>query len=234
MAASEPTEFARRSFIYRRLAAAGATFEAIGEAAVAMDFGDAPGEAERGSKLGLADLSPLPRTGFKGLAALSWLSAQGVTGLTVDNRADIQTGGALAARLAPSEALIIDGLSGKTGLCAGLDAAHATEGPAGCHWVMRREASFDFVLTGSEAPEIMAKLCGVDLRTIAFPASAVAQTSVARVSMIIISITLGATPGFHLLGDSASTGYAWDAIIDAMAEFDGVPIGLSALHMLAS
>ena len=52
--------------------------------------------------------------------------------------------------------------------------------------------------------------------------------------MIIISITLGETPGFHLLGDSASTGYAWDAIIDAMAEFDGVPIGLSALHMLAS
>lgn len=233
MAVIEPAAFTRRSFIYRRLAVAGATFaamsEAGAEAAVALDFGDRAGEIECARRLGLADLSPLPRTGFKGHGALAWLSAQGLGGLGTDNRADLQPDGALAARLAPTEALIIGNLHAQDDLCAGLDTAHDAESPAGCHKVMRREASFHFVLAGADGAAIMAKLCGVDLRERSFPAGAIAQTSVARVSMIVIRTDLGRTPAFHLLGDSASAGYVWDAIGDAMAEFNGAPVGLAAL-----
>ncbi len=231
MAARQPTDFARRSFVYRRLAAAGARFEAVGEAAVALDFGDPESEAARAP--GLADLSPLPRTGFRGRAALAWLAARGVTGLGADNRADIQPGGALAARLAPSEALIIDDPVAETDYCARLDAAHASENPTACYRVMRREANFHFVLAGTDGPALMAKLCGVDLRAAAFPAGAVAQTSVARLSMTVIAVRLGGSPAFHLLGDSASAGYAWDVLVDAMTGFSGAPIGLAALHALA-
>ena len=63
----EPHAQLRRSFVYRKLRDLGARFEVINGGAVAMDFGDDPAaEAERAQNLGLADLSPLPRTGFKG------------------------------------------------------------------------------------------------------------------------------------------------------------------------
>ena len=74
MAATEPAAFTRRSFIYRRLAVSGATFAAVAGAAVALDFGDRGAETDRARRLGLADLSPLLRTGFKGHAALGWLA----------------------------------------------------------------------------------------------------------------------------------------------------------------
>jgi hypothetical protein len=35
------------------------------------------------------------------------------------------------------------------------------------------------------------------------------------------------------LGDSASAEYLWDCLNDAMAEFDGAPVGLAALRGLA-
>ena len=232
MAAREPTDFARRSFVYRRLAAAGARFASAGDAAAALDFGDPASEADRARALGLADLSPLRRTGFRGPAALAWLAAQGVTGLADDNRADMQAGGALAARLAPAEALVLAAPDGGADPCAALDAAHAAQDPAGCHRVMRRGASFHFLLAGADGAAMMAKLCAVDLRPAVFPTGTVAQTPVARLSMIVIAAVVGATPSFHLLGDSASAGHAWDAIGDAMTEFGGGLVGLAALRAL--
>jgi sarcosine oxidase, subunit gamma len=41
---------------------------------------------------------------------------------------------------------------------------------------------------------------------------------------------LGELPAFHLLGDSASAGYMWDCLLDAMAEFGGHPVGLAVLQ----
>ncbi len=72
------TDFVRRSFVYRKLEAAGATFDEADGAA--RDFGDAPGEAAAARRLGLADLSLVPRAGFKGSGAAEWLSSHGVVG----------------------------------------------------------------------------------------------------------------------------------------------------------
>ena len=80
---------------------------------------------------------------------------------------------------------------------------------------------------------MFAKLCGVDLRVDHFPDLAIAQTSVARSNAIVIRDDLGATPTFHLLGDSASAAYMWDVLLDAMAEFEGAPVGLKALKALS-
>ncbi len=43
---------------------------------------------------------------------------------------------------------------------------------------------------------------------------------------------LGAMPGYHLLFDSASAVYLWRVLLDAMAEFDGAPVGRGALIVL--
>ena len=188
---ADPASYARRSFVYRELAALGARFGEAAGAAVALDFGDAEAERRSIEVLGLCDLSPLPRTGFKGPAALDWLRAAGAGALERDNRAELAEGGALAARLAPTEALIVGGPGAGDDLCGRLDAAHEAAPRAGCHRVMRRDASFHFLLGGARAADAMATLCGVDLRPRAFPDGSVAQTSVARMSMIVIAAAPG-------------------------------------------
>jgi sarcosine oxidase subunit gamma len=75
----------------------------------------------------------------------------------------------------------------------------------------------------------MAKLCGVDLRAEAFPPGSVAQTSAARVNVIVANLPQGELPGLHILCDRASAHYFWGALLDAMQEFDGHPVGIDAL-----
>ncbi len=228
-----PGDFSRRSFVARKLAAAGAAFEARGDAAVAHDFGDAAGEGDAAARLGLVDLSPLARTGFKGAGAVEWLEGQGIVMPGESNRAARQEGGALAARLAPAEVLILGGVDADDGLPERLDAAWNGESlppvrPRG-YPLPRRDTHAWFLVTGDEAPAMLAKLCAVDLRPDKFPGLAIAQTSMARISAIVIRCDRESRPAFHLLSDSASAEYFWDCLIDAMEEFGGGPVGLSAL-----
>ena len=229
----DPDRYTRRSFVYRDLEARGARFRRLAGAAVASDFGRPEDERRALERLGLCDLSPLPRVGFKGPAALDWLRSRRVGGLARDNWADVQPSGALAARLAPTEALILSSLTGREVLCARLEAALDATPRPGCYKAMRRDGNFHFLLGGGHAADAMATLCAVDLRARAFPAGSVAQTSVARMSMIVIGVALGEVPAFHLLGDSASAAYAWGVLVDAMAEFEGIPVGFDAVRHAA-
>ena len=61
-----------------------------------------------------------------------------------------------------------------------------------------------------------------------------AQTSVARLSAVVLRWDMGRVPAYHLLGDCASGEYFWDCLNDAMAEHDGRPVGLSALEIIAA
>ena len=99
--------------------------------------------------------------------------------------------------------------------------------------VPRRDSHAWFLLTGAEAAALFAKLCAVDLRPAKFAHLSVAQTSVARLSAIVIRDDQGGTPAYHLLADSASAEYLWDVLLDAMAEFDGRAVGLLAVKALA-
>jgi len=232
-----PGDFPRRSFVARRLAAAGARFGDIKGAAVALDFGDAAVEAESANRLGLADLSPLPRAGFKGAGTAGWLATQGLEVPAESNRAARQPGGELAARLAPGEILILGDLDGQGGLpgrleTAWTDAPLPPESPRGFP-VPRRDSHAWFLVSGGQSPAMFAKLCGVDLRPAKFPDLSIAQTSVARLSAIVIRDDRSGTFAYHLLADSASAAYLWDCLIDAMAEFDGRPVGLAAVRALA-
>jgi sarcosine oxidase subunit gamma len=236
----QPSDALRRSFVYRQLTAAGASFAERAGAAVARDFGDPAHEAETARRLGLADLSPLARTGFKGPGSADWLTGQGLVVPPESNRSARQDGGGLAVRLAPGEVLVLGPLVGSDSLTAGLDRAWAAEAvppeqPRGFP-VPRADSHAWFRIVGSQAASLFAKLCAVDLRPQKFDDLAVAQTSVARLSATVIRDDLGpgapATLAFHLLFDSASAAYCWDCLIDAMAEFDGAPVGLWAIEAL--
>ncbi len=228
----KPLDRARRSYIWRVLEQAGARFIELNGAAVAAGFGDPEAEAQAARSMGIADLSPLPRVGYKGRGALDWARAHGVIIDENNNVAARQKGGGWAARLADSEVVVIDDLSGAGGLVHKIESEWSMDNAEGGYLVNRQGANFWFTVTGEHSAEMFAKICGVDLRVKKFPAGAIAQTSVARTNCIVIRADLGDTLAYHMLGDSASAQYQWECVLDAMAEFDGRPVGIEALRRL--
>ena len=232
------TDFPRRSFVAGKLEQAGAKFGPVNGAAAALDFGDSAGEAAAARRLALADLSPLPRSGFKGAGTPEWLAAQGVEVPSDSNRAARQKDTTLAARLAPGEVLMLGDVSRDAGgLPTELDAAWAAEplppeSPRG-YPVPRQDSHAWFLVSGGEAAAMFAKLCGVDLRPAKFLDLAIAQTPVARINAIVIRDDRSGHLAYHLLCDGASAAYLWDCLLDAMAEFDGRPVGLDTIRALS-
>jgi sarcosine oxidase, subunit gamma len=227
-----PTDYARRSFVYRKLAQGGARFAEVAGGAVAVACGEGDEGAIAG-RLGLADLSLLPRTGFKGKNALPALEGRGLALVGEPNRAFRQTNGGLAAVLAMTEVLILAPVSGDGTQIGALESTWSIDGADGCYLAPRQDSHFWFALTGAQAGAMFAKICGVDLRLDRFADLSIAQTSVARSNCVVIRADLGALPAFHLLGDSASADYMWDCLLDAIAEFSGRPVGLAALQKAA-
>ncbi len=183
--------------------------------------------------LGLAELSALPRIGFKGRAVLSQMNKEGVTLEFRPNRAFRQKDGTLAAVLAMTEVLLLSPLHGAAPKLAELASSWSIETAEGGYLVPRQDSHFRFLISGEHASAMFAKICGVDLRPKSFEDLAIAQTSIAKSTAIVIRDDLGALPAYHLLGDSASAGYMWDCLTDAMGEFGGRPIGLESLLALA-
>ncbi len=222
-----------RSPIQNALQAAGAVFGEHSGVTAVTDFGAPIGEAAAARRLGLADLSPLPRVGFRGPGARDWLTAQGVELPDEPNQARTQTDGAIAITRSWTEVLVLGRIQEADSLCARLAAGAADAHCARAYSLPRFDGMFWFALTGASAADCLAKLCGVDMREPAFPVGSVAQTSLARLNAVIVHVDVGEAPLFHLLGDSASADYAWTSLLDAMQEFGGRPVGLRVLHALA-
>lgn len=233
-ASVDPASIRVRGFLYRELAALGARFAEVNGSAAALELAAGEGaEREAARRLGLADVSALRRGGYKGWAALDWLRSQGVD-IGANNTTVAQPDGTRVARLADSEALILGDLDGQSALLDRVEAAWSIESAVGAYPVPRPDTNVWFAVTGEHAAAMMAKLCGVDLRPKSFADGAVAQTSVARMSAIVIRRDLGRTLAYDLIADSASAAYMWGCVTDAMAEFGGAPVGLAALRALAA
>ncbi len=221
-----------RSPIDDAVRAAGGTFGQHAGVDAVIDFGDPKGEIVAARRLGLADLSPLPRVGFRGPGAREWLAARGVDLPDEPNRASVQPDGVIAVTRSWTEVLVLGAIQSADTLCARLESDAADAHRARAYPLPRFDGLFWFALAGASAADCLAKVCGVDLRELAFPPGSVAQTSLARLNAVIVRVDLGETPVFHLLGDSASAEYAWTSLLDAMQEFGGRPLGLRALHAL--
>ena len=187
----------------------------------------APGAGAAGLKL--ADLSLVPRWGVKGREAFAWLAGQGASVPARDNLAERQHDGSLIARLSPSEALVLASLTGSQAALKGAIEALPPEGLGAWYPVPRWDSHCWFAVAGADGPRMFAKLCGVDLAVESFADGTVAQTSVARLSAIVIRNDFGKTVTFSLLAESASAEYLWDCLIDAMGEFSGVVCDIESL-----
>lgn len=227
---THPAQFRSRSFHYRTLLADGAAFVELSGCAIASGYGGSIAEeCAQAKKLGLTDLSPLPRTGFKGRRALQWLRTTGVQVGNDNNFSWRQDDGSIVARLADTEALVLSDFILKSNTCEQLDRSAADEEPESCYRVPRRDTSGWFLVTGAFADVMFAKICGVDMRRAKFPSGMVAQTSIARMNAISIRCDLEDLPAYHLIFDSASADYLWRSLKDAMTEFEGMPVGYDAI-----
>lgn len=231
--ALNPTDRLSRSFLYRELAKLGAEFDEInGYACASRVGGDAAAELAQARSLGLCDLSPIRRTGFKGWATAEWLTTQGALIDDAPNRVYPQADGARVARLSKGEFVVLGDLNGAATLPDKLDAAWSMASANGCFRVPRADSSAWLGVTGSHAAALFAKVCGVDLRPHKFANNQIAQTSLARMSAIICRGDRGQTLAYDVVFDLASAVYLWGALLDAMAEFGGKPVGLEALRAL--
>ena len=212
----------RSSFVRAALSALKAEMAPLGGGLTASRI---PGESPAAPVV-LRDLSPLPRTGFKGADTPKWLATQGVSFSDAHNRAYAQPDGSLLARLSPGEFLLLGCRDGATGLVDTLDGAWSWEADLGlCFPVPRQDSHAWFHLSGPACPAMFAKICAIDLRPHKFTDGAIAQTSIARLNGIVIR----QGDAFHLLSDSASAEYMWGCLVDAMDEFGGSVAGIASL-----
>ncbi|VVQ35446.1 hypothetical protein PS943_04336 [Pseudomonas fluorescens] len=169
---------------------------------------------------GLVDFSDLARVGFRGMQSAEYLQKRGFELPERPNQAVVQTDGSYVARLSATEYLILGSLQDRGQRIADEEARWELDHQA--NYLLPRHDSHAWLqLSGVHIAEIMAKLCGVDLRTQAFKPGDVVQTSAARINVIIINVGLDNVPCFQILCDRASQEYFADAVLDAMAEFGG-------------
>ena len=227
-----PTQYSCRSQLYRWHLNARARFEEFAGTAIVAEYAEAGDESHQATHLALADLSTLPRTGFKGAGAPDWLKEQGAQVPNSPNQAARQKDGSLIARLSIDELLILSDLISGSTLPAILQDRWSLESTKRVYSLPRGDSHCWFALTGDHATTTLAKVCGVDMRTHKFAERKIAQTSLARVNAIILRNDLATTPCFFILSDVSSTEYLWDALLDAMVEFQGSPVGIAALRTL--
>ncbi|MFR0693677.1 sarcosine oxidase subunit gamma [Enterobacterales bacterium AE_CKDN230030158-1A_HGKHYDSX7] len=205
----------------------GARLAALGSASIVARYGEQEEHAQLQS-CALIDLSNLPRAGFRGADAAAYLQARGYQLPEAPNRALRQADGGLVARLSQTEYLLLGSLYDMGARVAAEEAAWQLDDSA--NYLLPRQDSHAWLqLSGEHYAAVMAKLCGVDLRAQAFGSGAVAQTSAARINVIVINTGSAELPSLQILCDRASVQYFWEALLDAMGEFDGHPVGIDAL-----
>jgi sarcosine oxidase, subunit gamma len=231
---TNPLSYLRRAPLRRMLEGAGAAWSDIGDTAITASM-----PATTGSKdIFLADLSALPRLGFKGRGTIAAMKARGVTVEAEPNKAFVQPNGGLCLVLAAGEVILLgDPLAADAKRDAaafdGMLSSWKLEDEERTYPLLRRDSHAWLVLGGAKAADMMAKICAVDLRPHKFTNLSIAQTSVAKMSAIVTRADIGATPAFHLLADSASALYFWGCLMDAAHEFGGQIVGLTALQELS-
>ncbi|SQF99311.1 sarcosine oxidase [Paucimonas lemoignei] len=174
----------------------------------------------------LIDLSEVPRVGFRGRQSAEYLSARGFELPDAPNRAVTQADGSHVARLSQTEYLVLGSLADRGQRIADEEARWELDHSA--NYLLPRQDSHAWLqLSGVHIDQVMAKLCGVDLRLQAFAAGAAAQTSAARINVIVINVGSQEVPTFQILCDSASVEYFKGAVLDAMGEFGGALLKLA-------
>ncbi|KEX92842.1 sarcosine oxidase [Pseudomonas umsongensis] len=170
----------------------------------------------------LTDLTDLPRVGFRGADSARYLQSRDFVLPDAPNHAVTQVDGSYAVRLSQTEYLLLGSAQDQGQRIADEEARWELDHQAN-YLLPRQDSHAWFQLSGEQLPEVMAKLCGVDMTPQVFGPGAVAQTSAARINVIVVNATSAQQPRLFILCDRASKAYFHAALLDAMEEFSGSP-----------
>ncbi|WP_394211819.1 hypothetical protein [Enterovibrio calviensis] len=171
------------------------------------------------SSISFFDATTSNRIGFRGQHAASFLQQQGLEIPPQPNNAVEMRNGLWVLRLSLTEFWVLDVEHQHTEAIlelekAALNASQVTR-------LYCQHSSAMFVLTGDACPQMFAKVCAVDFQPDVFTPGHIAQTSVARVSSVVVNTSQSAfkQTRFFILSDISSADYLWHALEDAALEF---------------
>ena len=223
MAVITPESFSKRSFIYRQFE--GASFSEVDKSAIALSVNE--DNDQQAKQLGLLDLSVLSRVGVRGKNAEQHMKTIGLPIPTLPNTSVTCPNGDMVLRLGQNSFWVLANIASHSDV---IDAFEQTPLPGtDCYSLYCQNSHVWFAMTGNKLAETMAKVCGIDLRTEVFPVGSIVQTSVGKVSAIIVHHKLGDVPVFSILSESTVADYLWVLLLDAMMEFGGRAVGLKDL-----
>jgi sarcosine oxidase subunit gamma len=177
-------------------------------------------DKQKANILGLADLSHLRRAGAKGKGTSKWLSD---LGLPIPNKSNSwlalpQRG--VIARLGETEFLIESNPLLIERIMQANRVAHV-------YPVLRQDAAF--ALCGLKVNELLLQTCNVDFRTLEANPGQVILTSMAGVSVTVISTQSSSNPSYRIWCDGTYGIYLWETLAAIAEELGGGCIGLNAL-----
>ena len=167
--------------------------------------------------LKLHDLSLATRSGVRGVKASEWLTAQSLHQELQPNTLVELPDSRLLMALSTREFWLLEPETEAQE--SPIPSGHCAPGV----WPLYNQNSHAWlVLSGEPRAEMMAKLCGVDLRPEAFSIGTVAQTQMALVSVVIAHHLWRGEAVFSLFVDQSLADFAWEALQDAMEEFNSI------------
>lgn len=188
---------------------------------VAADFGDPLAERAAAERVGLCDVSALPRVTIKGPAAASFLADRG---LWVPDRVyghfPLPDGG-LIVRTGGAEFFIEDAWQG--GTVARLIRDSEARVP-GVYPVPRQDVSI--IICGGLSTELLAQTCSYDFAAGGYD---FVMTQVAGVSCAVLPRQVFAARVFRLWADGTYGHYLWEALIQIARELGGGALGLTGV-----
>lgn len=225
-----------RSFLYRRFKLDSAKLIKLNDFTVINSLGNIQEEINCAHNASLSDISFLQRVGFKGKGVFLWLEKQGITVPHEVNFATCLEDQCVVARLGENEVLILDSLKSSTDLPKKLihnwnqNINSLTQ--INNFIIPRQDSHACLALTGNKASDTLSKVCAIDLRPTKFCNYQVTQTFIARISAIIIRHDFNNILNYYLMCESSYVEYLWDCLYDAIEEYQGAVVGLSALQTL--
>lgn len=215
-----------RSPLRTEMDSLGANWQKCLGSPIVFDYGESDAQREESfRRLALFDLSPLPRFGLKGSGIQSWIDSNRLDVGVRANIAYVQNDGRVICRLSENELLVLPNVSSPSDPIV---SAQTTESWR-CYILRRCDSHAWFGVAGERSADMFAKICGVDLSSQHFPDLSIAQTSVARVSAVVLRQDRSKVPFYHLFVDNSFAKYVWSCLQDAAIEFDSRLLGLKAI-----
>ncbi|CZF86038.1 hypothetical protein [Grimontia marina] len=171
------------------------------------------------SSISFYDATTSNRIGFRGAQVAAFLEAHGILIPEQPNRALKTSNGLWILRLGHTEFWLVDKKDQNTDAMIELEKEADQREQVTRLYCQHSHALF--VLTGDDCPEMFAKVCAVDLSGVTFKRGCIAQTSVARVSSVVVNVSKSEfeQTRFLIMSDISSADYLWKALDDAAEEF---------------